>query len=114
MNYNGCNNWLEAVHHVRMSYHAIRRASQRGLKLIDISLVLDFGEQVEDGFLMSDKAIADARKVLKTQNRNKEQQRLDHLRDVVVVEENNTIVTTYRADKKRRGRLRAGHIATVH
>ena len=114
MSMNGCSNWLEAAHHVHMSYHAIQRAAQRGLKLIDISLVMEFGELGDDGFMMSDKALSDAREALKHQNRRKEQQRLDHLRDVVVVEEGNTIVTTYRCDKKRRARLRSGPVKTLH
>ncbi len=105
-------NWLEAIHQVRMSYHASQRASQRGLKLYDISLVMEFGELVDDGYLMSDKAIARAREALKHNGCDKEMQRLDHLAGIVVVEEGNTIVTAYRADKKRMRRLRSGRIKT--
>jgi len=110
-------NWLEASHQIRMSLHARQRASQRGLTIADLNLVMEFGEWVADGFLMSEKARNKARETLKKQGgsaMHKALQRLDHLRNVVVIEEAGTMITIYRADKKRINRLRSGHVKTLH
>ena len=110
-------NWLETSHQIRLTLHARQRASQRGLTFADLDLVMEFGELVEDGYLMSTKAQNKARKALKKQGGSevcKALQRLDHLRNVMVVEEGGLMITTYRADKKRIYRLRSGRVKTLH
>lgn len=110
-------NWLETSHHIRLTLHARQRASQRGLTFADLDLVMAFGELVEDGYLMSEKARNRARKALKKQGGSamcSALQRLDHLRNVMVVEEGGMMITTYRADKKRMHRLRSGRVKTLH
>ena len=98
-------NWLEATQGVRMSFHAAQKASKNGLKLVDIDLVMKYGEAVEDGYFMTERAIAVAREELTANKSYSALQRLDSLRHVVVVEIMNTIITTYRVKTVRRGRL---------
>jgi len=54
---------------------------------------------------MTGQAIGDAGHCLK-----KMIQRLDHIQGSALIEQGGTVVTTYRADKKRIRRLRAGHV----
>ena len=75
---------------------------------------MEFGEVMEDGYVMTTKVLGSARKALKAQKRKRECQQLDHLRDVAVIQLDETIVTVYRADKKRLRRLRSGHIFSQH
>lgn len=89
------------------SRHAAQRQQQRGFQYIDCLLLQAFGEEVEDGWLMTGQATSDARHRLKQLI-----QRLDHLSGSALIEEGGTIVTTYRADKKRVRRLKAGHLET--
>lgn len=86
-----------------LSHHAVERQQQRGISCRDIELVLHYGEAVDDGFVLSDRALARARREIK-----RVLQRLDHLAGVAVIEEGGTLVTTYRADARRLRRLRAG------
>lgn len=97
---------------VRISQHANARCRQRGLTLAAVALVMEFGEGVDDGYLMTAKVMRSACKALSIQRRRKDIQKLDHLRDVAVIDVDDTILTVYRADKKRIRRLRAGHIQT--
>ena len=97
-------NWLEATQGVKMSYHAAQQASGKGLKLVDIDLVMKYGEAVEDGYLMSERALTAARAELTERKCYGALQRLEQLRHVVVVEIMNTIITTYRVKTVRRGR----------
>ena len=87
------------------SRHARGRQQQRGFQDLDALLIQGFGEEVEDGFVLTGQAINEARHTLK-----KMLQRLDHLAGSTLIENGGTIITTYRADKKRIRRLRAGHI----
>ncbi|MFT5482659.1 MAG: hypothetical protein ACI9GW_001310 [Halieaceae bacterium] len=98
-------NWLEATQGVRMSFHAAQKASRDGLKLIDIDLVMKYGEVVEDGYLMTERAISVAREELTANKCYSALQRIESLRHVVVVEIMNTIITTYRVKTVRKGRL---------
>lgn len=97
---------------VQISQHANARCRQRGLTSASLALVMEFGEGVDDGYVMTAKVMRAARKALSIQRRRKEIQQLDHLRDVAVIDVDNTILTVYRADKKRIRRLKAGHIQT--
>ena len=86
-----------------LSFHAARRQRQRGVSNSDIELVMRYGEAVDDGFVLSDRALALARRDIK-----RILQRLDHLAGVAVIEQDGTLVTAYRADNRRVRRLRAG------
>jgi len=87
----------------QLSVHAEARQRQRGLTRKDVELVQRYGEQVDDGWVLSDCALELARKEIK-----RTLQRLDHLAGVAVVEKGGTIVTAYRATGKRVKRLRDG------
>jgi hypothetical protein len=102
--------WFEQANNVVVSLHAFQRSKQRGLSLKGLDLVLAFGEAVEDGYVMTQSALEEARHTLRQAGRKRELQSLDHLRDVVVIEENGVLITAYRADKKRCRRLLAGHV----
>jgi hypothetical protein len=85
------------------SVHAEARQRQRGLTRKDLELIQRYGEQVDDGWVLSDRALELARKDIK-----RTLQRLDHLAGVAVVEKGGTIVTAYRATGRRVKRLRDG------
>ncbi len=97
-------NWLEAIQGVKMSFYAAQQASRKGLKLVDIDLVMQYGEKVADGYLMTDRALSCARAELTEKKCYSALQRLEQLKHVVVVEIMNTIITTYRVKTVRRGR----------
>lgn len=94
----------------KLSKHAGQRQQQRGFQCVDMALVLQWGEEVEDGFVLSDRAIKSARKALAMLGRKPALQRLDHLRGMALIEQDGILVTVFRADKKRLRRLRAGHV----
>ena len=52
--------WFEAANDVGISRHAFKRANQRGIQLKGLHLVLEFGEPVDDGYLMTHGAINEA------------------------------------------------------
>jgi hypothetical protein len=93
---------------ISLSKHAGDRCRQRGLTNSALQLVVEFGEGVDDGYVMTKKAIAKARKALKAEFRSGDIQKLDHLRNVAVIDLEATVLTVYRADRKRIGRLRKG------
>ena len=93
---------------LQWSKHALARQQQRGFQQVDALLIEAFGEEVEDGFIMTGQAGNDARQMLK-----KTIQRLDHLAGSTLIASNGTVITTFRADKKRIRRLRAGHVAAA-
>lgn len=84
------------------SLHAATRQRQRGISNSDIEMVMRFGEQVDDGYVLTERALEIARRDLK-----QILQRLDHLAGVAVIEQGGTLVTTYRADARRIRRLRS-------
>lgn len=102
--------WFEAANDVAISKHAFKRSEQRGLQLKGLQLVLEFGEAVDDGFLMTQCAASDALQELRQQSRKKDIQHIGRLANVAVIVEKGVVVTAYRADKKRIRRLRAGHV----
>lgn len=88
---------------VKITRHANARIRQRGLTERDVSLIRAVGETVDDGFLMTNRAID-----LRVQALRREIVRIERLRGVAVIEGGNKIVTVYRADRKRVRRLLAG------
>lgn len=84
----------------KMSTHAIQRIRQRGLCEDDIGLICEAGEEFGDGYLMSARAVSERIGRLKA-----EIQRLERLRGVVLIEQEDTFVTAYRANRKRCKRI---------
>lgn len=80
----------------RLTRHASSRMRQRALSADDVSIVRQYGLQTPNGFLMTRKGIAARKAELK-----RELQRLDKLDGVVVIEDQESIVTVYRASPKR-------------
>ena len=87
---------------VRFSMHADIRIRQRGFSTNDIGLVIQYGEIVDEGYILTSKAIEQRKVALK-----RELQRLERLRNVTVIESDGTIVTVYRTDKRNVRRLRS-------
>jgi hypothetical protein len=102
--------YFEAANDVIVSQHAFQRSNQRGLQLKGLHLVMEFGEPVDDGYLMTECAIKDAQQQLRQQGRKKALQQLSRLHNVAIIEEGGVVLTAYRADKNRMRRLRAGHV----
>lgn len=87
-----------------LSAHAQCRLRQRGLSKGDVDLILNYGEMVADGYVVSQVAIERARAELKSKL-----SRLERLKNVAVVEDLGEVITVYRADKKRLRKLRNRH-----
>lgn len=90
----------EAYGGVAMSAHADKRQRQRGFSDVDVQLVLAHGDSVDDGYVMTRKAVSRRISELK-----KEIVRLQKLKDVAVIEDTGTVVTMYRADGRRMRKL---------
>jgi hypothetical protein len=88
-----------------LTRHAQKRVQQRGLSMEDLALVMAHGERVDDGYLMSGKAVAARECALR-----RELQRIGRLRGVAVITADTTMVTVYRASKQRVRRLRRGSV----
>ena len=86
----------------KMTRHAAARIRQRGLTDSDLKLIRAVGEPVEDGFVMTNRAID-----LQIQKIRSEVTRIERLRGVALIECADTVITVYRADKKRVRRLLA-------
>jgi hypothetical protein len=85
-----------------LSAHAEVRMQQRGLSHADIALLTRWGERVQDGFVLTNRALEARKRALKS-----EMQRLERLRGVAVISMGDVVVTAYRARKhKIRGLLR--------
>ena len=88
-----------------MSRHAESRIRQRGIAPGAIDILRQFGETVDDGFILTDQAIDEGRRALRAQI-----EQLEKLRGIALIEVGGTVITVYRASKKRVRRLRAGNI----
>ena len=86
--------------HPRLSQHFEQRAQQRGLRGKDMEVICRVGEEFGDGYYMSGRAVSERIRKLKA-----EIQQLERLRGVVVIEQEDTYITAYRADKKRSKRI---------
>jgi len=87
----------------RVSFHAQRRLRQRSFREADLDRVRRYGEDFDDGFVMSNRSINEHIKQLKS-----EIQHLERLKDAVLIEQGNTIVTVYRSDRRRQRRALRG------
>lgn len=92
-----------------LSRHAQERMQQRGLSPEDLGLVRTFGQMVDDGYVMTNKALEARKKALL-----KELQRLERLRGMAVIELDSVTVTAFRADKGRIKRLQRGVPRSMH
>ena len=92
--------WLELNHRVRISSHTVRRVCREGLKLVDLELVLEYGERLAEGYHMSDNAISQALQSAPDTALAGLEEHLCRLRNVVVVEVMDTILTTYRRSEE--------------
>ncbi|MEH6626580.1 MAG: hypothetical protein V7739_09050 [Motiliproteus sp.] len=97
-----------SINQFEATRHFQHRESQRGVRHRDLDLILNYGEEVDEGFVMSRNAIKQARKDLAKLGDHQTIQRLDHIKDLAVIEQNGSLVTIYRADSKRIGLLRKG------
>jgi len=93
----------------RISLHAARRLRQRGLREGDLDRVRASGEEFSEGYLLSKRAIGEKVAELKG-----EIQRLERLRDVVLIEQDDTFVTVYRANHRRCRRILNGGATRRH
>lgn len=85
-----------------LSRHAETRIRQRGFTERDLDLIRSVGEAVNDGYIMTDHAIAHHLQAL-----HQEMSRIERLRGVALIEANEAVVTIYHADKARIRRLRS-------
>ncbi len=80
----------------KLTHHAEVRMSQRGYSTHDLDLVRLFGTPVQDGYLLTRADVEALAKDL---------QRLERIEGTLLVEQDGTTVTVYRAGKKRRRRV---------
>jgi len=78
-----------------LTEHAESRAQQRGLTKQDMELIRSFGESIGDGYAMTNRAAQGHIDRLKQQI-----QRLRRLRGVVLIEEEDRVITVYRSTSK--------------
>ena len=88
--------WLDVNNHVRISGPTVKRVYREGLKLSDLSLVLQYGERLVEGYHLNDKAINQALTNLCDTKYPGVRGRLKELRNLVVVEMMGTIFAIYR------------------
>ena len=79
------------------------RMQQRGVTPRDVDLVMEFGEECDDGFVMTKKARTAAIRELRLKL-----QRIERLDRVILITHEHVVVTTYRADRHRIKKL-LGH-----
>jgi hypothetical protein len=91
------------------SLHALSRLRQRGLREADLDRLQRHGEEFDDGYLMSNRTIDEHITQLKS-----EIQRLERLKGVVLIEQDNTLVTVYRSNRRRQRRILGGRARHIH
>ena len=91
---------LSKITSLQFSKHAVDRINQRGFTQVEVSIVVEFGEQFADGLLMTRRAQDKARQVFKKLGSFKFLQCVDHLHNAVLIHNEGHAVTLYRADKK--------------
>lgn len=83
-----------------VSKHAVERFAQRGFMLDDAEIIMQLGTEVEDGFLVCDRECRKMEEQARAFLR-----RLDRLRGARLVVEGSTVVTVYRAGKRKQKEL---------
>lgn len=94
----------ESCSAIRFSKHAAARIRQRGLTESDVELIRKTGESVEDGYVMSNRAVEQRMHELQ-----REINRIERLRGVALIEGETQVITVYRADSARIRQLFAKH-----
>lgn len=94
----------ESCSAVRFSRHAAARIRQRGLTESDVDLIRKTGEFVDDGYVMTNRAVE--RRLHELQ---REINRIERLRGVALIEGETQVITVYRADSERIRKLFAKH-----
>ncbi len=80
--------------------HAVERFAQRGFMLDDAEIIMQLGTEVEDGFLVCDREVRKLEEQARAFLR-----RLDRVRGARVVVEGSTVITVYRAGKRKQKQL---------
>jgi hypothetical protein len=93
--------------------HVTQRMNQRGKRAKSIRILLEYGEEVENGFLMTKKAFQNASKILSEKNLKQDIQVLEKLKGWVLIVEDLTLITVYKASRRRVKRLKDGYIFTA-
>jgi hypothetical protein len=81
---------------VRFSQHAAARIRQRGLTERDVELIRKAGELVDDGYVMTNRAVEQRLHELR-----EEMSRIERLRGAALIERGSVVITVYRADSAR-------------
>lgn len=84
------------MNNLQHSRHAITRMAQRGVQADDIELIMTFGTEVQDGFLVRDKDIQEVERVLKHLV-----QRLRHIKRKRIVAREDTLITVFHATDRQ-------------
>ena len=85
---------------IALTSHAEKRLQQRGMRIADVKLIMQYGTEVADGYLLRRKDVAKAMSNLK-----KVMTRLEHLEGRVVIEEDQHVITAYKTCRKKQRRL---------
>ena len=81
--------------------HGLRRMQQRGYRNGDIELVMEYGTDVDDGYMLTKQDVHQTVEGLKRRIR-----KLEGLKGTyVVLGESDELITTYRPDRSRTSRL---------
>jgi hypothetical protein len=80
--------------------HAVERFSQRGFAVDDTEIIIQLGTEVKDGFLVCDREVRKMEEQARAFLR-----RLDRLRGARLVIEGSTVITVYRASKRKQKQL---------
>lgn len=85
---------------MRLTTHAFRRLSQRGMKPGDLATIMKYGTAVRDGFVLRGDDANDAIAILKSEMRD-----LERLRGRLVIVQGDAVVTAYRPSRRRQAVL---------
>lgn len=88
--------------HFEISQHAQLRMRQRTVTMKDLSLICTYGEAVDEGYVMTNKAIEDSKHALQ----GDQLLRVERLRGMAAIVKDGVLVTTYRSSRRRLRRLR--------
>ncbi|MGQ0664754.1 MAG: hypothetical protein ACT4P2_14480 [Pseudomonadota bacterium] len=87
---------------MRFTEHGWTRLAQRGLRPSDVDLILRFGTEVADGYLLRRRDVSEAVSGIK-----RTMQQLERLRGSFVVTGESSVITAYRPTRRKERRLLA-------
>lgn len=85
---------------LHLSQHALTRMAQRGIRASDIALMMTFGTEVNDGFLVRDKDVQAIEREVKAFL-----QRLRQMQGKRLIARDGTLVTAFHATERQTRRL---------